>query len=163
MARIVAAILAVYSFFLVQASLPRLPARIPIHFNMAGEPNGWGSPRTLWLLLAFQVLLAAVMLSVSYWARRFPAAVHLGTRNLSDFTPEQRERVWPLLDQLAGWMGVATSLFFVYLIRESIRAAESPSPRFHSGWVPLLFAGGMAGLAIYFVSRINREARLPRP
>ncbi|HXH48691.1 MAG TPA: DUF1648 domain-containing protein [Terriglobia bacterium] len=162
MARIVAAVLAIYSFFLIQSSIPRLPARIPTHFNMSGEPNGWGPPHMLWLLLAFQVLLAVLMLSISFWGRRFPGSVHLGTRSLRDFTPEQRERVWPLLDQMAGWMGVATSLFFVYLIRESIRAAESPNPQFHSGRAPLVFAGAMAGLAIYFVSRINREAQFPQ-
>ena len=162
MARIVAAVLAVYSFFLVQTSLPHLPSRIPIHFNLAGEPNGWGSPHTLWVLLFFQVLVTGVMLSMSFWGRRFPGTVSLGTRNLGDYTPEQRERVWPLLDQMAGWMGVATSLFFVYLIREAIRAAESSHPRFRMGWLPLVFVGGMVGLAICFVSRINREAKSPQ-
>jgi uncharacterized membrane protein len=162
MARIVAAVLAAYSFFLIQTSLPHLPARIPTHFNLAGEPNGWGSPHMLWLLLAFQVLLAVLMFSIPFWGRRFPGTVSLGTRSLGDYTPEQRERIWPLLDQMAGWMGVATSLFFVYIIRESIRNAESPNPQFHMGWVMLLFPGAFAGLVIYFVSRINREAQSPQ-
>lgn len=159
MARIVAAVLAVYSCFLIQTSLPHLPVRIPIHFDMAGQPNGWGSPRALWVLLFFQVLVTGVMLSIAFWGRRFPGSVHLGTRSLGDYTPEQRERIWPLLDQMAGWMGAATSLFFVYLIREAIRAARSPDPRFRMGWLPLAYAGGLAGVAIYFVLRINREAK----
>jgi uncharacterized membrane protein len=163
MARIVAAVLAVYSYFLIQFSLPHLPARIPTHFNAAGQPNGWGSPNTLWVLLFFQVLVTGVMLSVSICGRRFPGSVNLGTRRLGDYTPQQRERIWPLLDQMGGWMGVATSLFFVFLIREAIRAAESPQPRFRMGWLPLLFVGGMAGLAIYFVSRINRDAQSSQP
>ncbi len=162
MARIVAAVVTVYSFFLIQFSVPHLPARIPVHFDIAGQPNGWGSPRTLWVMFFFQVLVTGVMLSISFLGRRFPGTVNLGTRRLSDYTPEQRERIWPLLDQMGGWMGVATSLFFVFLIREGIRAAESPQPRFHMGWVPLVFVGGMAGLVIYFVSRINREAQSPQ-
>lgn len=48
MAKIVAATLAIYSAFLIQTSLPGLPARIPVHFNSSGQPNGWGSPHTLW-------------------------------------------------------------------------------------------------------------------
>jgi len=72
MARIVAAALAVYSFFLIQTSLPHLPVRIPIHFDMAGQPNGWGSPRALWVLLFFQVLVTGVMLSIAFWAGAFP-------------------------------------------------------------------------------------------
>jgi uncharacterized membrane protein len=162
MARIVAAVLVVYSFFLIQFSMPHLPARIPIHFDIAGQPNGWGSPGTLWVLLFFQVLVTGVMLSISFLGRRFPGSVNLGARKLGDYTPEQRERIWPLLDQLAGWMGVATGLFFVFLIREAIRAAESPLPRFRMGWLPFVFVGGMAGLAIYFVSRINGEAKSPQ-
>jgi uncharacterized membrane protein len=158
MAKIVAAVLAIYSAFLIQTSLPGLPARIPVHFNASGQPNGWGSPHTLWVLLIFQVLVAGVMLSMSLWGRRFPGSVHLGTRRLSDLTVEQRERVRPLLDQMAGWMSVAASLFFVFLIRESIRAAQSSNPRFHAGWAAVLFVGGMVGVAFYYLQRINKTA-----
>jgi uncharacterized membrane protein len=156
MAKIVAAALAIYSAFLIQTSLPGLPARIPVHFNAAGQPNGWGSPHTLWVLLVFQVLVAGVLMLMPLWGRRFPGSIHLGTQRLSDFTPEQRERIWPLLDQMSGWLGVMTSLFFVFLIRESIRAAGSSHPRFHAGWAAVLFVVGMVGLPFYYLRRINK-------
>ena len=161
MTKVVAAALALYSFFLIETSFPHLPSRVPVHFNLAGQPNGWGSPHTLWVLLGFQVLLAGVLLSISIWGRRFPQAVHLGTRRLSDFTPEQRERVWPLLDQMGGWMTVASSLFFVFIIRESIRPAESSHPHFQLRWAPAVLPAGIVGLALYYAWRINREARTP--
>lgn len=161
MAKVVAAALALYSFVLIETSLPHLPSRIPVHFNLAGQPNGWGSPHTLWVLLGFQVLLAGVLLSIPIWGRRFPQAVHFGRRRLSDFTPEQRERVWPLLDQMAGWMSVAASLFFAAILRQAIRAAESSHPEFHQHWAPILFVGALAGLAVYYAWRINRAAREP--
>ena len=159
MAKIVAAVLAIYSAFLIQTSLPGLPARIPVHFNASGQPNGWGSPHTLWVLLIFQVLVAGVMLSMSLWGRRFPGSVHLGTRRLSDLTVEQRERVRPLLDQMAGWMSVAASLFFVFLIRESIRAAQSSNPRFHAGWAAVLFVGGMVGRGVLLPAAHQQNSR----
>ena len=159
MSKIVAAALVLYSYFLIQTSLPNLPSRIPVHFNLAGQPNGWGSPNTLWVLLGFQVLVCGVMLLMSAWGRRSPGSVHLGARSLSDFTPEQRELVLPLLDQLGGWMSVITGLFFVFIIRESIRAAGSVSPQFHVGWAAALFIVGMMGVAVYYVRRINRVAR----
>lgn len=28
----------------------RLPDRVPTHFDISGQPNGWGSPQTLWIL-----------------------------------------------------------------------------------------------------------------
>ncbi len=46
MSKIVAAALALYSYFLIQTSLPNLPSRIPVHFNVAGQPDGWGNPST---------------------------------------------------------------------------------------------------------------------
>ena len=158
MPKIVAAVLAIYSAFLIQISMPNLPARIPVHFNAAGQPNGWGSPHTLWVLLFFQVLVAGSMLSVSIWGRKFPSSVHLGTRRFSDLTPDQRERALPLLDQMSGWMSVAVSLFFVFIIRESIRAAESSNPEFHAGWAAVLFVGGMVVVAFYYLRRINKAA-----
>ena len=158
MTKFVAAVLALYSCILIETSLPHLPSRIPVHFNLAGQPDGWGSPHTLWVLLGSQVLIAGLLLSMSIWGRRFPQAVHLGTRRLSDFTPAQRQRVWPLLDQMAGWMSVAAGLFFVDIIRESIRAAESSRPRFHQAGAPLVFVVVMVGLALYYMWRINKAA-----
>jgi len=159
MPKIVAAALAIYSYFLIQTSLPNLPPHIPTHFNFAGQPDGWGSPHTLWVLLAFQVLTACAMLSISIWARRFPKTVHFGTRRFSDCTPEQRELILPLLDKLAGFMSVITSLFFIVLIREAIRAAGATRPQFHQGWAPVLFVGGMVGLSLYFVWRMDKVVK----
>lgn len=158
MPKIVVLALTIYSAFLIQTSLPNLPSRIPVHFNAAGQPNGWGSPQTLWVLLAFQAFTALAMLSISFWGRHFPGSVHLGARRFSDLTPEQRERALPLLDQMAGWMSVAVSLFFVFLIRESIRAAGSSTPQFHAGWAAALFVGGMVGVAFLYLRRINKTA-----
>lgn len=158
MTKAVAAALGLYSFFLIQTSLPHLPARIPVHFNLEGRPTGWGSPHMLWVLLGFQVGVAGVLLSMSNWGRRFPKAVHLGTQRLSDFTPEQRERVWPLLDQMAGWLGLAVSLFFVSIIRETIQVAESSHPPSYMRWAPEVFVAVIVGLALYYSWRINRTA-----
>jgi len=155
MPKIVAAALALYSFFLIESTLPSLPSRIPTHFNFAGEPDQWGSPHMLWILLVLQVLLASILLSIPAWGRRFPQAVHLGTRNLSDFTSEQREHIMPLLKNMAGFMSVAASLFFIYLIRETIRVAEHPHSRMRMGWAAGFFVAGMVGISLYYLLRIN--------
>ncbi len=163
MLKVVAAALALYSYFLIQSSLPRLPAHIPTHFNLAGKPDGWGSPHVLWLLLGTQVLIAGLMLFIPFLGRRIPGAVHLGSRKLSDFTPEQRELVMPLLEQMAGVMSVAASLFFAYLIREMIRAAEQPGSKTHPGWAAGLFAGSLVGVSLYYTRRIDRVAKDAQP
>jgi uncharacterized membrane protein len=134
MQRLVTLGLAFYSFFLIETNIPRLPARIPTHFNGAGEANGWGSPDTLWLLLVVQVLTCGLFLAMPLLGRRYPGSVNLGTRKLSDFTPEQRERIMPLLTDMAGYMSVLLGLLFSVLLRETIHAVSSSHPHLSPWW-----------------------------
>ena len=84
MQRAITLALALYSYFLIQRSLPQLPERIPTHFNRLGEPDGWGSPDSLWMTLAVQIVGSAVILAVPALGRRFPQTVNLGWQRLSD-------------------------------------------------------------------------------
>lgn len=163
MLKVVSAVLALYSYILIQTSLPHLPSRIPTHFNFAGRPDKWGSPHTLWLLLGIQVLTVGLMLFIPILGRKFPGTVNLGTRRLSDYTPEQRELVMPLLEQMTGFMSIAASLFFVYIIREMIRAAEQTRSMTHIGWAAGLFVGSMVGISIYYVRRMGKVANEAPP
>jgi len=133
MQRLVTLGLAFYSFFLIKTNIPRLPARIPTHFNGSGEANGWGSPDTLWLVLVIQVLTCGLFLAMPLLGRRYPGSISLGTRSLSDFTPEQRERILPLLTDMVGYMSVLLGLFFSVLLREIVHAASSSHPHL-SAW-----------------------------
>jgi len=36
--------------------IPTLPARIPVHFGLSGEPDRWGGTATLWAMLAISLL-----------------------------------------------------------------------------------------------------------
>jgi hypothetical protein len=156
--RFVALALAAYSFFAISSARPRLPARIATHFNWSGEPNGWSSPDTLWVLLAVQVLGAALILAIPALGRRVPQMVNLGTRRLSDFPPEVRERIMPVLRDMCGYLAVLYSLLFTVLIREVIAAALVPGARL-SPWLAAGFPVAMGGVVIYYLWRINRVAK----
>jgi uncharacterized membrane protein len=146
--------LAFYSFFLIKTNMPRLPARIPTHFNAAGEADGWGSPDALWVLLLVQVLTCSLFLAVPPLARRFPGTVNVGFRKLSDFTPAQRERIMPLLSDMMGYMSVLLSFLFSILLRETIHAALSSHPHISFWWEFGLFLAGTAVTIIYYLRRI---------
>lgn len=155
MSTFIVSALVLYSYFLIEASLPHLPSRIPTHFSFAGKPDQWGSPSSLWVILGLQVLITVILLSIPTLGRRFPQAVHFGTRSLKDYTPKQRELIMPLLANMSGLMSVASGLFFVYLIRETIRVAEMGHPQMHMEWALGLFLGSMIGLPLYYWRRIN--------
>jgi uncharacterized membrane protein len=154
MQRLIAIGLAFYSFFLILTNLPRLPARIPTHFNIAGEVDGWGSPDTLWFLLLAQVLTCGLLLLVPLLARRFPGSVNIGFQKLSDFPPAQRERIIPLFDDMMGYMSVLLSLLFAILLRGTIHAALSSHPHFAPWWVLGFFLACLATTVIYYLRRI---------
>ena len=154
MHRLITLALAIYSFFLIKTNIPRLPARIPTHFNAAGEANGWGSPDTLWFLLMAQVLICGLFLAMPLIGWRYPGSVNLGRRKLSDFGPEVRERIMPSFTNMMGTMSVLLGLLFSFLLHEIIQAASSSQPHFCPKWELGLFLAGMAVTLIYYLGRI---------
>jgi len=52
---------------------PDLPARIPTHFNLQGQPDGWGSRDSVWML-AGAALLCYVLLTL---ATRHPNLINV--------------------------------------------------------------------------------------
>jgi uncharacterized membrane protein len=50
---------------------PPLPARIPTHFDAAGNINGWGEPRMLWLLPIIATGVVGLMTLVSFFPQSF--------------------------------------------------------------------------------------------
>ena len=157
MPRAMAVLLVVYSYWSIQENLAHLPARIPTRFNWAGEPTAWSSPHQLWVLLGVQIFGIALFWVIPALGRRFPQTVNLGWRRLSDFTPEERERIMPMLEEMCGWLGLLFSFLFSFLIRDLIRVALSPGARAHS-WPVGVFLAGCAVVLIYYLRRMNREA-----
>jgi len=154
----VALVLIGYTAFAIHRVMPRLPERIPTGFNFQGYPTAWSSPETLWLLLAVQVAVTALLLAVPAIGRRAPKLVSLGRKRLSDYPPEARERILPLLEDMSGWMAVLFCLFFSLLIRDLIRAALNPGER-PSLWPLLAFAAGMIGVILYYLRCIHRVGK----
>ena len=159
MLQLVSALLVAYSYFQIRTNLPHLPARIPTHFNGSGAADGWGSPDTLWFLLGVQVLTWGVFVVVPYLGQRFPGMVHLGTRRLSDYSPAQRARILPLLNDMTGCMCIVMNLFFVWMLKGMINAAKQPIPHIQVFGPLALLIGGMLGITLYYLARFRRAAQ----
>jgi uncharacterized membrane protein len=159
MLQLVSLMMLIYSYFLIRTNLPNLPARIPTHFNAAGVADGWGSPDTLWVLLGAQALTCTVFLVMPYLGQRFPGAVHFGTRRLSDFSPAQRARMLPLLNNMAGYLAVVMNLFFVWMLRQMLAAATEPNPHLSLLWPMVLLVGGALGVTGYYLKQLSRAGK----
>jgi uncharacterized membrane protein len=159
MLQLTSLILVVYSYFLIRTNLPKLPRLIPTHFNAAGMANAWGSPDVLWMLLGAQALTCAVFLLVPFLGQRFPGAVHFGSRRLSDFSPAQRERLVPALNDMAGYLNVVMNLFFIFMLHETIQAATQPIPHIQVFWPLGILIGGTVGITLYYTGKFRRLAK----
>ena len=73
-------------WWIALSSYPRLPARIPVHFNLAGEADGWGGRAMIFLLPVLQAGLAVLFQYILQHAhageKPLPAAAALPLRVL---------------------------------------------------------------------------------
>lgn len=159
MLQLISLVLIAYSYFVIQANLPKLPQRMPVHFNAAGMADGWGSPDILWVLFGAQALTCAVFLVIPYIGERFPGAVHVGSRRMSDFPPAQRARALPMLNDMAACMSIVMNLVFVLMLHEVIQAATQPNPHIHPLFPLVLLIGGMFAIILYYLGQFRRVAK----
>ncbi|MGD1102224.1 MAG: DUF1648 domain-containing protein [Terriglobia bacterium] len=159
MLQLISLVMVIYSYFLIQTNLPKLPRYIPTHFNAAGVADGWGSPDTLWVLLGAQALTCVVLLIVPYLSERYPGTVHFGSRRLSDFSPAQRARMLPMLNDMVAYLSIVMNLFFVFMLHAIIQAAAQPIPHIHMLWPLGLLVGGTLGIMSYYLGKFHRAAK----
>jgi hypothetical protein len=158
MARLFVLLLAVFSLHGIHRAMPSLPERIPSRFDFSGQIRGWEEPEMLWVLLAVQVGASLLILAIPALGRRAPGLVNLGWRRLSDYPPEARERVMPLLSDLCGWMAALFSFLFASIIRDLIRAGLDSTAR-PTPWSLPVFLVGMIAIVIDYVRRMDRAAK----
>jgi uncharacterized membrane protein len=84
-----------------------LPARIPTHFNAAGNPNGWGSPSSLLLLPALALAIYLLITVVS----QFPSAFHYPVL----VTAGNRPRLEALTLQMIAWLKTEMICLFAWI------------------------------------------------
>lgn len=103
---------AVGAVLLAGVNYPRLPERIPIHFGVTGDPDGWAAREMIWLLPAIGLASFGVLFGLGFTAGR--AALFLALLNLQ------------------------TVALFAVIIRDQIEVAMGTRSRLSAGvWVLL--------------------------
>jgi len=94
----------------------RLPPRIPIHFDLAGHPNGWGEPTVLLLVPAIGTVMYVLMTVVS----RYPGSFNYPVR----VTPANRAALQELALRMMAWLKAELLVLFAWIQHGSIEAAR---------------------------------------
>jgi len=101
----------------------KLPDPIPIHFDAAGEPNGWAARSwASWLLLpgcalGLTLLTYASVLFVPL-TRKYPRLINLPGRHRERFlqlTPARREPVFDVVKAFTYWLAVPMNVLMAWL------------------------------------------------
>ncbi len=128
----------------------QLPARIAIHFDAAGNPNGWGEHSMLPLLPAVAVALYLLMTT----AARFPSAFNYPVR----VTAENRPCLQALALDMIAWIKMEMVCLFAWIQWSTIEVAR----RGHGGLSPALLPVSLVavfGTIGWFIAAMRRAAR----
>jgi uncharacterized membrane protein len=110
----------------------RLPNRIPTHFDMAGHPNGWGSPSMLLLLLLVAGILYLLMTTVA----RYPSVFNYPVR----VTAENRPRLEELALGMIAWLKAEMLCLFAWIQWVTIQSARHPQQGIPGASAPVFIA-----------------------
>ena len=124
----------------------RLPERFPIHFDFAGNPDGWSTNRAVWFLLpAISLVLLALFGGIIAWtgslARSAPGIVNVPRKDLFlKLSAEGRVAVLGPTRVFLAWMLVLVTALFLFIVEGSARVAVGQSTTLPS-WPVFVFLG----------------------
>jgi len=112
-----------------------LPSRIPTHFNLAGNPDAWGSPNGLSLLPAIATIVYLVLSLIS----RYPASFNYPAR----ITAQNRNRLHALALQMIAAIKAETALLFAILQYAILHAFRPAFQSAHFALPPAIVPAGV--------------------
>lgn len=105
---------------ILTATWPDLPARIPTHFGLSGEPNAWGSRNSV---LFGPILALAIYVGLTI-LQRYPHLYNYPRR----LTPENAERMYRLGRGLLAWLKTEIIWLFAWLTTATVQVATRHAP-----------------------------------
>lgn len=107
----------------------RLPARIPTHFDISGQPNAWGPTGILWLLPAVATgmyLLMTILAGIRFRSYNLPVPV---TDSNLPFIQDQTST-------MIAWIKFELICLFIYLQWSILQAARTAQFRLSPLLIP---------------------------
>lgn len=140
------------SFVLVVWNYQDLPAIIVIHFDWSGNPDGWGSKHTLWLLPTFSaVVIYLPLTALSFLQQNDPRS-----KNESPERVFRNHRITRMSLALAKLNALAFMLWLTYVVIQSALTGHIRHNLRDVGSIFLLIFALIIGISMYLV-KVNRS------
>ena len=140
--------------------LPDLPARVAVHFDAAGRPNGWSSSAGVLAAAAVEIAIMAVIFAAAGLLRFVPADLVNVPNKAYWLAPGRREATFAFLRDWSRWVVVLTLTFLTAIFNAALRANLTTPPRLAPFWIWLAAAFAI-GIVTMIVALI-RHFRTPR-
>lgn len=106
---------------------PRLPERIPSHFDFAGNPDRWIGREGFFALAAIpfvMTLVFYVLIRLMPRISRDPRRINIPHKEAFFRLPEDKQQIyWELLQEFFAGLAAALNLLWYFLLRSTVRIA----------------------------------------
>ena len=141
---------------------PRIPDRVPTHFDLYGCPDGWSGRGTWWALPAVAVGLSLFMFGIAWLIRRYPHLINIPRKKeFLALPPDMQEPVITGVETFVHWMYVPLNLMWVGA-QTGVYLAATDGYQAVQHYLQFVFWGAVAAvliMTVVFVSRLNRMIR----
>ena len=127
-----------------------LPAQIPVHFDLAGRPDRWGTPQMLWLIPVMTAVIYGLMTLVS----RYPSAFNFPMR----IKPATRPRLEAIALNLISWLKTEVMGLFFWIQFQAIQYARNGRRELSPAFLALVLIA-IFGTIAWHITAMRRVGR----
>lgn len=145
---------AAFSFLIVLIALPliwynKLPENIPVHFNGAGEPDGYGGKSSLWLLPATGLFIWLLLTVIE----AFPQVYNFPVK----ITPENIVTQYRMATRLIRILKAVILIIFSFISFQTMKTATGGASGLGKAFLPVFLLITFGLIIIYMVKSFNNR------
>ena len=126
-----------------------LPERIPVHFNGAGQPDGYGGRVTLWILPATSLFLYLLMTILESFPHIYNFPVEI--------TADNAVTQYTLATRLIRILKTVILIIFSFLSYKTITTATGETAGLGKAFLPVFLLVTLGIIVVYVVRSLNNR------